>query len=71
MGYVWLGIVAYLVWSFAMLVSPEFRRVSNEIWNNYYLAFLRVAWPYALIFAVYHVIVNGSLANLFRAVGSS
>ena len=55
----------------AMMASERFRSVSNELWGHYVVNLLRVGWPYALIFAVYDVISNGSLGNTLKIMLSS
>jgi hypothetical protein len=57
----------FFLWFAAMVASPYFRGVSNEIWGHYLLSLLHRGWPFFLIAAVYGVITDGSLAALFRA----
>ncbi len=69
LGYVLIAfcVVAYCVWFLVVLENDKFRGVSNEVWGVYWLNILKYAWPYVLIYAVYKIIQDGSLATVLRA----
>ncbi len=57
-----LVVLAYCAWFGVMLNSRHFREVSNEVWAHYWINAFKYIWPLALIFAVYRVIEDGTLA---------
>ena len=68
--------IASLLMAFllVMIASSHVRAVLNEIWSHYVINLLvnllRFSWPYFLIWAVWDVISNGTLAQLFRSTAA-
>ena len=66
--------MTYVLWAiaigaiFAIYGSDRIRGITHEIWDRYFLNILRLGWPYALIFATYDVIANGSLGKTVRVI---
>jgi hypothetical protein len=58
-----IAVVLYCAWFSWMLTSDKFRNIMNEIWGLYWVQSLKILWPYVLIYAVYHLIMNGGLAS--------
>ena len=53
---------------FAIYASDRIRGITHEIWDRYVLNILKLGWPYALIFAVYDTVSNGSLGRTIRTI---
>ena len=61
------ALLAYCLWFVGMLINERFRLISNEVWGHYWIHALKFAWPYAIIYFLYKIIEDGSLATTLRS----